>query len=188
MPFVIRLHSCNVEPDAAERPDPLTGLPVPVAVVGGLTAAEKEAVLARLRSSGGLGPDGLGRFKVCFPDGRVAQAEFPNLTGAGRCASGTLTAAEPFPGLVRLAYELARDGNMLLLPDGVPRPLAPTAAQLLHVVRKWPAAVTVPSAAHLWALFAPPPKEAEETTSVESDDAAGDPDSVEATADPPDDP
>lgn len=178
MPFVIRLQSCNLEADPEERADPVTGAVLPFSVERGMTALEKVAVRERLVTGGAVGPDAFDRYRVYFPGGRMAEATFPHLLGDARCTHGTLVAPEVFEQLVALAFDLAKVGNLLLMPDGVPRPLVPTEAQRLRMFRRWPNVITVPTVSRLWAMLGPPPPPAEEPEvkepTAEADGAAGD--------------
>jgi hypothetical protein len=156
MPFVCRFQTCNLGVQTENRTDPVTKMVQAVPVEQGLSAREKAAVLQRLLTRGACGPDSLDRYRLDFPGRPTAVLTFPHLRGAGRSAGGTLVGEEPFRALLDLAFDLARLGNLLILADGVPRPLVPTERQWVTVLKRWPSAIVVPTPDRLWALVAPP--------------------------------
>ena len=155
--FVIRFHTSNLEPDPVERLDPVTGVVRPFAVDRGLTKLEKMAVADRLRMRGATGPDAFGRSRLQLPGGATATLEFPDLAGDSRCGGGTLAAAEPIFAWFALAFDLATAGNLLLVVDGLPRPVALTELVRHRLLARWPSLIVVPTLAGLWKPFAPPP-------------------------------
>jgi hypothetical protein len=168
MPFVIRFQTCNLGVETENRTDPVTKMVQAVAVEQGLSAKEKAAVRERLVMRGAIGPDALDRYRLPSPGRPTAELTFPNLRGTGRCTQATLVVDEPFRSLLDLAFDLARSGNLLILADGVPRPLVPTERQWLTALKRWPSAIVVPTPDRLWALVAPPEVESEAALEAES--------------------
>lgn len=156
MPFTMHLHSCNLDTITETRFDKVTRMPQEMPVEQGLPPALKAAVHARMRASGGVGPDAFGCFSIYFVNGKQARVTMPHLLDAGRCTHATITADEPYWELMQLVHDIARIGNMLIQADGAPRPMVPTEQLRGRIFKRWPNVVVFPTAQRLWAIWAPP--------------------------------
>jgi hypothetical protein len=154
MSFDILFQTCNFGTQFEERKNPFTGQLISVAIDDGLTAAEKTAMLKLLRFVKASGPDDFGCYSLDLADGGSAELFAEKLTGEEKC-DGCMVAVRSFsPQLVQLLFDLAREGNMVLMPvmDGM-APLAVSEQQCRRVQTRWPEAGTVSSVAELQALL-----------------------------------
>lgn len=159
MSFVVRFHTCNLEVEPEDRFDPIAGISLPFAVERGMTALERAATRARLRTAPAIGPDAFEKFRVYFPGNHFAEVHFPNLLGDGRVTYGTAVLSQLMPQAATLVFDLAKAGAMLMILDGIARPLVPSEELRQRVLRRWPNVLVVPTAGHLWRMIAPPEPE-----------------------------
>ena len=76
----------------------------------------REQVLAILRNTEFSGPDNFGFYVVKFPDGQDVEFSAKGLQGSGEFMSCSFQIRGMSPNLVRFILEVARAGDMVMLP------------------------------------------------------------------------
>lgn len=155
MPFAIIVQSAHFRIAEGETVDPVTGWGFPEYQDTGLTSVERQSTINLLLRMGGRRPGIDDRVELTLPDGSLAEVHLVGLYSNGQCTHGQLTATEPSPAFLRLAMEVAQVANLILRPDGFPRPLVVSEERRRTLLGRYPQVQSVFSAAMLWNLLVP---------------------------------
>jgi hypothetical protein len=155
MAFFIQLRSSNHVRLDGDTPDPRTGWGMPSYRDLGLSAPERQAVVALLQRLGGRRPGVDDRVHLTLTDSSLAEVHLRGLYGAGPCVNGHLAAEAVSMPLLHVAVELARAGRLILTPDGFPRPLVIDEPLRQSLSTRYPQVQSGYSAAMIWNLLRP---------------------------------
>lgn len=155
MAFFIHLRSSNHVRLDHDTPDLRTGWGMPTYRDLGLSAAERQAVVALLQRLGGRRPGVDDRVHLTLTDGSLTEVHLQGLYGSGLCVTGHLAAEAVSMPLLHVAVELARAGRLILTPDGFPRPLVTDEPLRQSLSARYPQIQSGFSAAMIWSLINP---------------------------------
>jgi hypothetical protein len=160
MSFTVRLRSAHFRKLRKLESDPVTGWGMPSYVDLGLTDAERRAAMALFSRKGGWRPGVDDRVHLVAPDGSRLEACFPGLYTGGECKDGVVSSEAISRPLLQLAYDLAAEIRLMILPDGFPRPIVTSEELRRELLIRYPTVQAAFSAPILWNLIVPRSTEA----------------------------
>jgi hypothetical protein len=153
MSFDIHLSTCNLGKTKTTSTNRFTGQTVETFVDDGLTVGECAAVTDLLSSVKAKGSNEHGPFVVKFRDKGLAEVFIDGLDGSAPCDGCMVSIRSVSPKLIDFVYELARQGNMLMIPvmeESIS--IVVSSEQQKKVRDRWPDAVVVGSSQELQIL------------------------------------